>query len=63
MHVCVFETGGVGKTVRSSEEDKAMESNRMRELNERAIESEKDAMEVDRETCTARYCLDLDMPY
>lgn len=52
----MFETGVVGKAARSSEEDKATESNRMREGNERATESEEDV----RERCTARYCLDVD---
>lgn len=33
--MCVFETGVVGKAARSSEEDEAIESNRMREGNER----------------------------
>lgn len=42
------------------EEDKAIESNRMREGNERAMESQKDALEKERENCTARYCLDVD---
>lgn len=49
--MCVFETGVVGKRARSNEEDKAIESNRMREGNERAMESEKDAMEKERENC------------
>lgn len=52
----MFETGVVGRAARSSEEDKATESNRMREGNERAMESEEDV----RERCTARYCLDVD---
>lgn len=52
----MFETGVVGKAARSSEGGKAIESNRMREGNERAMESEEDV----RERCTARYCLDVD---
>lgn len=55
----MFETGVVGKRARSREEDKAIESNRMREGNERAMESEKDATVKERENCTARYCLDV----
>lgn len=58
--MCVSETGAVGKAARSCEEDKATESKRMREGNERAMESEKDVMEKERENCTAGYCLDVD---
>lgn len=56
----MFETGVVAKRERSGEEDKAMESNRMREGDERAMGRETDARAKERENCTARYCLDVD---
>lgn len=46
--MCVFQTRRVGHRTRSSEEDEAVESKRMKEGSEIAVESEKDVMEKEK---------------